>query len=221
MLKLCIFDLDGTVLDTLGTISYYANGALEKHGVAPIEKEDYKHLVGTGSANLVRKMLTFRECYSDTLFEKVHRDYNSAYNADVAYGTTVYEGLREVLDRIKKHGIRMAIVSNKPDFATRTVVNRIFGEEYFDFVTGQKEGVPLKPDPFAVLSVMKDMNVHEAECIYVGDTSTDMKTGKNANLFTVGVLWGFRERPELEENGADRIVASPSELWDCISERME
>ncbi|MBE6589825.1 MAG: HAD family hydrolase [Ruminococcaceae bacterium] len=217
MIKLCIFDLDGTVLDTIGTIAYYANNALEKNGVAPIEVEEYKYLVGTGIANLVRKMLEFRNCYSEELYGRVYHDYDTAYNADVAYKTTVFDGLREVLDRIKSQGIRMAIVSNKPDFAAQTVITRLYGDGYFDFVTGQKPGAPLKPDPTVVLSVMKDMNVCPEDCIYVGDTSTDMKTGKNARLFTVGVLWGFRGREELLENGADRLAEKPQDLLDCIA----
>ena len=220
MVKLCIFDLDGTVLDTLGTISYYANGALEKNGVAPIEQEVYKTLVGTGIKNLVRNMLNFRDCYTEELFERVFADYDSAYNADVAFGTRIYDGLHEVLDAIKAQGIRMAIVSNKPDYAAQEVVAKLYGENYFDFVTGQKPGGVLKPDPTVVLSVMKDMGVSPEECIYVGDTSTDMKTGKNAKIFTVGVLWGFRGREELEQNGADLLAETPQQLGEFVFERI-
>lgn len=217
MIKLCIFDLDGTVLDTVGSIAYYANFALSKNGVEPIPEEQYKYLAGRGISNLVRGMLEYRGCYSDWLFERVFHDYDTAYNADVAYKTTIFDGMLETLDMIKARGVKLAIVSNKPDFATQTVVRALYGEGYFDFVTGQKPGGILKPDPTVVLSVMDSFGATRDECLYIGDTSTDMQTGKRAGMRTVGVLWGFRGREELEENGADVIISRPSELCDCLS----
>lgn len=217
MIKLCIFDLDGTVLDTVGSIAYYANFALSKNGVEPIPEEQYKYLAGRGISNLVRGMLEYRGCYSDWLFERVFHDYDTAYNADVAYKTTIFDGMLETLDMIKARGVKLAIVSNKPDFATQTVVRALYGEGYFDFVTGQKPGGILKPDPTVVLSVMDSFGATREECLYIGDTSTDMQTGKRAGMRTVGVLWGFRGREELEENGADLIISRPSELCDCLS----
>ena len=219
MVKLCIFDLDGTVLDTVESIAYYANLALEKNGVEPIAVAEYKYLAGNGIAKLVRNMLDRRECYSPELYERVYKDYDSAYNADVAYKTTIFDGLLPVLDRLKAQGIRLAIVSNKPDFAAVTVTEALYGKGYFDFVTGQKPGGILKPDPTVVLSVMEDFGAVREECVYVGDTSTDMKTGKNAEMFTVGVLWGFRDRAELESSGADVIVSDPEQLYSAIMER--
>ena len=212
MVKLCIFDLDGTLLNTLNTIAYYANNALEKHGVAPIAVERYKYLVGKGAKNLIHVALRERDCDNDELFEAVFADYNVAYNANVSYLTVPYDGIVAMLAELRARGIQGAIVSNKPDFATKAVVGEIFGDGAFDYVTGQKEGVPLKPDPAAVINVMETFGVSASECIYVGDTSTDMKTGKNAELYTVGVLWGFRDREELEANGADAIVSHPDEI---------
>ena len=216
MIKLCIFDLDGTVLDTVGTIAYYGNLALSQHGVESIPVKEYNYLAGKGAANLVRGMLEFRGVYSDELYEKVFLDYNTAYNADVSYGTTVFEGLREVLDDIKSRGIRLAIVSNKPHFAAQTVINKLLGEGYFDFVTGQIPGVALKPDPTAVLDVMERFAVTREECLYVGDTGVDMQTGKRAGMRTVGVLWGFRGREELMRDGADVLISQPMELLECL-----
>ncbi len=218
MIKLCIFDLDGTVLDTVKSIAHFGNTALEMNGIEPIEVNEYKYLAGRGVANLLRGMLNFRNCYTDELYQKVFRDYNTAYDANVSYKTTVFEGLRETLDAIKAQGIRIAIVSNKPDFATRTVVKELYGEGYFDFVTGQVPGGVLKPDPTVVLSVMEKFGATREECLYIGDTSTDMQTGKNAGMYTVGVLWGFRGREELLENGADRLIEKPQELYDCITQ---
>ncbi|MBQ8310452.1 MAG: HAD family hydrolase [Clostridia bacterium] len=217
MIKLCIFDLDGTLLDTITTIAYYANYALEKHGVAPISVDRYKYLVGTGAKNLIHGALRERGCDGEALFERVFADYNAAYNANVTYLTAPYDGIVSMLEGLRKHGIKTAIVSNKPDFATKSVVREIFGDGYFDFVTGQVDGVPIKPDPTAVLNLIERLGIQKDECVYVGDTSTDMKTGKNAGLYTIGVLWGFRDRAELEENGADVIVAHPDELLEIIS----
>ena len=216
MIKLCIFDLDGTVLDTVGTIAHYGNLALGMHGVEAIPKKEYNFLAGKGAKHLVRGMLEFRACYSDALYDAVFRDYNTAYDADVAFGTTIFKGMKEVLDELKSRGIRLAIVSNKPDFAARTVVGKLYGEGYFDFVTGQKEGVPLKPDPTAVLDVMNQFGATREECLYIGDTGVDMQTGKNAGMKTIGVLWGFRGREELLRDGADVLLSKPSALLECL-----
>ena len=216
MIKLCIFDLDGTVLDTVETIAYYANASLEKNGIAPIPVFEYKKLAGMGIVNLIKNMLNYRECYSEELFDRVFRDYDEAYNKDTAYKSKIFDGLKEVLDKLKENGIKLAIVSNKPDYAAKDVVNLIYGKDYFTFVAGQREGIALKPSPDAVVSVIEDMGVSKSECVYIGDTSVDMKTGKNTNVFTVGVLWGFREEAELVESGADAIAKTPKDLYEII-----
>ena len=221
MTKLCIFDLDGTVLDTVGSIAHYGNLALQMNGIAPIEVEKYKYFAGDGARILIRRMLEHRSCYSDALHAKVFDDYNRAYNADVVCKTVIFEGLKEVLDHLKEDGYRFAIVSNKPDFATKTVTRALWGEGYFERVVGQKEGSALKPDPHEVFAVMQELGVNAQNCVYVGDTDTDMLTGKNANLYTIGVLWGFRGREELERSGADVIVETPKELYKTIIQHMQ
>ena len=217
MIKLCIFDLDGTVLDTVTTIAYYGNYALSKHGIEPIDVEEYKYFAGNGAVNLIKRALRFRDALTDETFEKVFADYNTAYNANTSYLTAPFDGIPETLDAIKAQGIKMAILSNKPHFATCGVINSLFGEGYFDCVYGQREDVPIKPDPTAVYGIINEMNVKPEECLYIGDTGTDMKTGKNAKLYTVGVLWGFRGKDELLEGGADTIIEKPQQLLDCIT----
>ena len=217
MTKLFIFDLDGTVLDTVKTIAYYGNYALQKHGIEPIEVKEYNYFAGNGAVNLIKRALRFRDALTDDVFQKVFADYNTAYNADTSYLTAPFEGIRETLDVIKAKGIKMAILSNKPHFATCGVITSLFGEGYFDLVYGQREGVPIKPDPTAVLGILQELNIKPEECLYVGDTGTDMKTGKNAGLYTVGVLWGFRGKDELLESGADTIIEKPEQLLDCIA----
>lgn len=221
MTKLCIFDLDGTVLDTVHTIAYYGNLALSKHGIEPIDVKEYNYFAGNGAVNLIKRALRFRDCLTDEVFEKVFADYNTAYNADTSYLTAPFDGIRETLDAMKARGIQMAILSNKPHFATCGVITSLFGDGYFDRVYGQREDVPIKPDPTAVHQIMNELNAKPEECLYIGDTGTDMKTGKNAGLRTVGVLWGFRGKEELLENGADVIIENPCQLLDCIDRQKE
>ncbi len=219
-MKLCIFDLDGTILDTVGSIAHYGNLALQKHNIEPIDEREYQYFAGDGAKILIRRMLEYRSCYSDELHASVFKLYNEMYNADVTCKTVIFDGLKKILDRLKADGYRFAVISNKPDFAAKTVATALYGEGYFDRIVGQKEGSALKPDPNEVLAVMKDLGASARGCVYVGDTDTDMKTGKNANLYTIGVLWGFRGREELEASGADAIVATPEELYQIIIKLM-
>ena len=217
MIKLCIFDLDGTVLDTVGSIAHYANYALVQHGIEPIEPKEYKYLAGGGIVSLMRGVLKYRGRDGDeALYASLYRTYDDAYNADPAYLTTIFDGMKETLDRLKDRGIRIAIVSNKPDFAAQEVVEALYGKDYFDFVTGQTERYPLKPDPASVNAVVERFGAKKDEVLYIGDTSTDMQTAKNAGLFAVGVLWGFRGRDELLASGADILLAHPSELLNLL-----
>ena len=127
MTKLCIFDLDGTVLDTVKTIAYYGNLALSTHGIEPIEVKEYNYFAGNGAVNLIKRALRFRNALTDAVFEKVFATYNAAYNTDTAYLTAPFQGIRETLDAIKARGVKMAILSNKPHFATCCVIESIFG----------------------------------------------------------------------------------------------
>ena len=216
MIKLCIFDLDGTLLNTLNTIAYYGNRALQNHGIQPIDTSEYRYLVGTGIKNLIRKMLIYRDCDTDACFEQVFSDYDTAYNADTSYLTSPYDGIKETLDILKSQGIKLAVVSNKPDFAVKSVVAKLFGEHYFDYVTGQKPNGALKPDPTEVLIAMKQFGAVPKECLYLGDTATDMLTGNAAQIFTIGVSWGFRDEEELRDGGAHAVIHEPSELLDFL-----
>lgn len=208
MIKACIFDMDGTVADTLTTIAYFANSALERFGLPTIEKETYKKLVGDGAAKLVRRMLD-TVGGPDAVYEELLKYYNSTYDSDFMYLTAPYEGILSMLEGLKAHGIKTAIVSNKPDSTTCKICGELFGG-LIDCCRGGIEGVPLKPSPQAVIETMQELQVSPEECLYVGDTGTDMETGKNAGIYTIGVLWGFRDEKELRETGADLIVSSPA-----------
>lgn len=216
MFKAIIFDLDGTILDTIETIAYYGNKALREFGFKEIETEKYKILAGNGAKFLIRSMLSTVGCNDPEVFEKVFEYYNNEYNTNTLYKTKVYDGIRELLTLAKNKGIKLAVLSNKPHQATVDVLGNFFDEDTFDFKYGAREGVPLKPDPAAAVMLAEQLGVKKEECLYVGDTDVDMKTGKGAGFYTIGVLWGFREREELEKNGADLIVQHPLEILKLI-----
>lgn len=218
MIKACLFDLDGTLLDTLSTISYYGNLALNKYGIESVENDEYKYFVGNGAKLLVERMLKFRNAYTDEMFDKVFEYYNEQYNADVKRYTAPYDGVTQLIKELRSQGIYTAVISNKPDYAACEAVNTFFGENMFDVVHGQREGIKIKPDPEGAIDILNTLKVKPEETVYVGDTWIDMQTGKSLGAYTIGVLWGFRDFDELKNHGADRIISSPKEILECINE---
>lgn len=215
MIKACIFDMDGTVSNTINSIAYFANNALKKAGLAQIETDVYKKLVGNGAKVLVERMLKTVGA-SESYYDEVAYEYNTKYDNDFLYLTEPYDGIIDMLKELKKMGLSIAILSNKPHVTAVKVSDALFSKELVDICYGGREGIALKPDPAGVFEILKELNIAKEECLYIGDTATDMKTGKGAGLYTVGVLWGFRDRKELEEGGADKIIEHPSQLIDII-----
>ncbi len=215
MVKACIFDMDGTVVDTLSSIAYFANNALNEAGLPSIDTEDYRYLVGNGAKNLIKSMLVKIDA-DEKLFDKVFSRYSTTYNDNFLYLAEPYDGIPDLLKALKDKGITIAILSNKPHATTIKISDALFGKDLIDVCYGARDGVALKPDPAGVFEILAELNLKKEDCLYIGDTSTDMKTGKGAGLYTVGVLWGFRERDELEDNGADAIISHPSELLNII-----
>ena len=212
-----IFDFDGTLVNSLPSIAYFANKALNKYGLPSIPEERYKKLVGNGAVNLTHRML--REVGAgEEMFDKVYREYYDTYDKNFSYLTVPYDGIIEMLKELKSKGIKTAVVSNKPDVTTQKICDEIFGD-LIDICRGQREDCPIKPDPTAVLEVIKEFGSKKEECVYCGDTNTDMETGKNAGLYTIGVLWGFRDREELESKNPDMIISSPSEILKLSDEQ--
>lgn len=211
MLKLCIFDMDGTVVDTISSIAYFANRALNLYSLPSIDKERYKILVGNGARVLVERMIAEVGGNEEQL-EKVYKEYNTTYDADFLYLTEAYEGVIDMLSALKGMGVKTAILSNKPDVTAGKVAKALFKEGLIDVCYGARDGIALKPDPAGVFDILNEMGVDKSECLYIGDTATDIKTAKNAELTSIGVLWGFRDRKELEGAGADFIIEHPSEI---------
>lgn len=216
MFKGCMFDLDGTLLNTIHTISHYGNQALRRFGLPEIETETYKRLVGEGAGVLVQRMMKENGVQDDALYSRVYEYYVSTYDADPYVLTEIYPGISELLDALRAGGMSLSVLSNKPHAATVKVIQQFFSAGTFQYVYGAREGVPKKPDPAMANYLLKEMDLSPSDCLYVGDTSTDMQTGKAAGMFTVGVLWGFRGLEELEHNGADFIAQSPSDILSCL-----
>ena len=216
MIKAYIFDLDGTLANTLNSISYFGNRALEQYGLPPVETAQYRYMVGNGAIKLVHRMLAASGNDSEENFRNVFPLYNDSYDADFMYLPEAYPGVPETLAKLREQGLKLAVLSNKPHSTTLKVVHNLYGEGLFDAIYGQREGVPLKPDPASLRAVMAELGVTPEECVYVGDTATDMQTGKGAAAFTIGVLWGFRDEEELRDNHADAIIKEPMQLLDYI-----
>lgn len=216
MIKAVLFDLDGTLSDTIHTIAYYGNLALSTHGFSGIPTDTYKKLVGNGRDLLIHRMLEYHNADTEENYIKVGKKYDDEYENDVMYLTKPYDGTPELLKDLKKDGIKCTVLSNKPHNVTQPVVELLFGKGILDICAGAKPGVPIKPAPDGALEIVKELGLSPEECIFVGDTYVDITTGKNAGMKTIGVLWGFRDEEELKNAGADYIVSHPSEIYDIV-----
>ncbi|MBQ4629973.1 MAG: HAD family hydrolase [Clostridia bacterium] len=216
MIKACIFDLDGTLLNTLFTISSLANNALEKHGIEAIDPEEVKYMIGDGTKKLIGRMLERRNVDLDESFDDVYKSFMKEYDKGVTDGTRPYDGIPELLAELGTMGIEACVLSNKPDKAARETVKLFFGD-LIDVTYGARDDVALKPDPEGLEKLFDEIGFSADECLYIGDTAVDMLTGKNGGCFTIGVTWGFRDKKELEENGADVIVDTPREILKYIN----
>ena len=218
MIKGCIFDLDGTLLNTITTITHYVNATLQKHNVEMITEEDCKRFIGNGAYELIRRALEFRSIDNKDAIERVLLDYNNAYNGEPLYLTEPYEGIRELLSCLKEKGIKLAVLSNKPDETTKSVVSSIF-PNVFDVVMGARDDVPLKPDITAPKLILSMLSLDNDEVMMIGDSAPDMQTGVGFSAgLTVGVAWGFRSREELWNNGADVVVENPLQILARLTE---
>ena len=215
MYNICIFDMDGTILNTLDSIAFFGNSALESLGLEVIPKERYKRMVGNGADMLMRRMLIYGG-NDISLCGRLREEYDKCYEAEPLKLTRPYPGIGNAMESLKESGVKLGILSNKPDNVTREIAQRIF-PNLFDRVQGQLEGVPIKPDPAALLQMTKDLGGKKKDVFYCGDSEVDMQTGKRAGVFTAGVSWGFREVSELLENGADCILETAEELYGQIT----
>lgn len=215
-MKACIFDLDGTLTNTLESMTYSVNLTLEEMGLSKITKDQCRLFVGNGARVLMEKSLKAVGDTDASRIEEGMEIYGRIFDRNCTYHVTPYEGIPEMLKALKDKGIQLAVLSNKPDRQTVKVVKAIFGEELFDYAQGQKEGIRRKPEPDGVWYLMEQMHVSKEECLYIGDSEVDAATGRNAGLKTIGVLWGFRDRKTLETAGADDLIDRPDEVLQFV-----
>ena len=212
-----IFDLDGTLLDSLDDLADSMNAALERQGFPTHPVEKYRYFVGDGITELARRVLP-PEQRNKAMVEDSVRQMSEEYAKRWACKTRPYPGMEDALDELAATGVRMAVLSNKPDAFTKKMIPALLPRWNFYPILGARPGVPVKPDPASALEIAALLGLPPSQIMYVGDTAIDMMTANMAGMFAVGVAWGFREVPELIEHGAQAVVKVPVELLKLLVE---
>lgn len=216
MLKAIIFDLDGTLLNTAPDIMRVLNASLAKFSLPPVESlERLYKMVGDGAYNLVDRAVPEDK---KQLVDAVYKDYVPAFAACDNANTALYYGEGEVLEKLKAAGVKLAVLSNKPQSATQAVCAQLLGRYNFDMLLGQGQ-FPLKPDPSGAEYIMRALGVEKDECIFTGDGETDVKTAKNAGIPCISVLWGFRKKQQLEKAGATLFAENYTQYLQILQEK--
>ena len=215
MIKAAIFDLDGILLNTLEDVVNACNYALKKCNFKTHSIEEYKVFVGDGRSKLIERIVPDEYKGNDEVKNKVLRLFDEYYSGHMLDMTKPYEGICEMLKSLKEKGVKLAVVSNKPDEFVGGIVKKYFGDT-FEIVHGQRTNYPVKPDPTTVYEVIEYFGIKLNESIYVGDSNVDIYTAKNAKVKSIGVAWGFRGEEELREAGADYIVYDSNEITELI-----
>lgn len=215
MIKGIIFDLDGTLLDTISDIGDSVNQMLEDYGYPTFTYDEYKLKVGHGFKNLIERSLPFNADFD--LKEEALSKFIYYYHRNYTNSSYPYPGILETLHKLTDQKITLAINSNKADEYTKNLAKIRLGEINFIDVRGQIDNIPKKPDPANALKIIETMQLDPSEVVYIGDSATDIKTAENAHLISIGVAWGFRGESELKEAGADHIAYKPEDIIDIIN----
>ena len=212
MIKAIIFDLDGTILNTIATITHFVNETLQKHGVSSITEAECKTFIGDGARKLIERALASGGVFDEEGLNKILPEYNSAYDKDPFYLTERYEGMESLLNELLCKEIKLGVISNKPHSTTESAVNHFYPNT-FHLVMGGREGVPLKPSVRAAEIMLSELSVSPGEVIYIGDSGVDMQFGKAFGAaYTLGAGWGFRTKEELLSSGADEVFDDVASL---------
>ncbi len=209
MYRMVIFDLDGTLLNTLDDLAYAGNYALSLFNLPVHETEKYRYFIGNGIPKLIERILP--ENYNYSTYNKVYNSFCSYYEYHMNDYTKPYDGIINMLETFKKNNIVSVVVTNKSDEFANSIVGEYFGD-LIEKTYGSIEGYPKKPDPYWVNKAVLDFGICKSDIIYIGDSGVDMQTAVNSGIFACGVSWGFREREELVEYGADIICSGCSEI---------
>jgi phosphoglycolate phosphatase len=214
MTRFCVFDLDGTLVDSLADLAAATNKALARHGLPQHPVQSYRRFVGDGVVQLLRRAAP--QGSTDVLLKELHEEFDDYYGAHCFDQTRPYQGCGELLRRLAEAGVRTAVLSNKPDAFACKIVQRLFPDAAFFSVCGSRAGVPKKPDPAALNRMILQAGVPKEQCLYVGDSDVDVMTAHNAGVRCCGALWGFRGREELQNAGADCLAQDPAGVFACL-----
>ncbi|MDL2310989.1 HAD family hydrolase [Peptostreptococcaceae bacterium OttesenSCG-928-C18] len=221
MFKAYIFDLDGTLINSIAQISTCFNNEIKKCGFKCIEEKHFNYFVGDGPKILVdrafeyiinRDSLNYSAEELDNIKRTVLENYLNSYINAPSVEAKLYPGIKEALKYLKENNKKIAVCTNKPLLAAKNILENIFGKNYFDCIVGLENEAHKKPNPYMINIIIEKLNLKNKDIVYFGDTSTDMITAKNVNVYAVGVLWGFREKEELLRFGADKIIENPLDI---------
>lgn len=212
MYQCCIFDLDGTIINTIHSLAYSISLTMEHFGYGPIDEDHTKKFVGDGFKKLVERALIYSGDDNLSHYEEALAFYEDTFEKNCLYKVEPYEGMKELLTFLKGRGIKIGVLTNKGQERAVECVEAVYGKGFFDLITGEGNGVKTKPDPSGAFMTAEYFHAKPSECLYFGDTNTDMRTGINAGMDTAAVTWGFRERAELEAFHPRYIINHPSEI---------
>ena len=212
MLKLAVFDLDGTLVNSIEDLADATNRALSENGYPVHPLENYNYYVGNGTKKLIERALPEGTDIAEQ--ERIHEIFSAYYRSGCLNKTKPYDGIVPMLEELKKAGIKCAVASNKPDAFSHSIVSALFRAEDFDFVRGKTDGTAAKPAPDIIFEILKTLDVSADEAVMIGDSDVDVLTAHNAGMKCIGCEWGFRGYEELKKAGAEFIVSEPMEIAD-------
>ena len=215
MIKLVVFDLDGTLADTLKDLGTAMNAALATENLPGYPMDDYRHFVGNGIDNLVK--VTMADAYTPEGAAQVKAEFKAYYTEHCQDYTAPYDGVAELLRRLTDDGVLTAVISNKPDQFVPGILRKLYPDHDFWYIKGHQEGVPHKPSPESLEKLIALSRFDKSEILYVGDSDVDVRFAHNGGVKVCGVSWGFRGAEELRQAGADSIVNSAEELYRVIT----
>ncbi|EDS72484.1 HAD family hydrolase [Anaerofustis stercorihominis] len=221
-IKAAIFDLDGTIINTLTDLANAGNYVLKKNGFPIHDNEEYRFFVGSGIRNLCIRILPEDKKNDEEWILKIFDQFNEYYGKHYMDNTCAYDGINEMLDTLIKNDIKVAVLTNKGHEFTVPMLKKVFGEFPFSVILGKTDKYPVKPSRECIMHVIGELDVKSSECIYIGDSNVDMKTAINGDIENIiGVSWGFRPIEELKEAGAKYIVDTPKEIIEIVNKLNE
>lgn len=221
MKTVCIFDLDGTLANTLDSLAYSVEETLKAMDLPAITREQCQAFVGNGARKLLELSLEASQKGASRRLPEAMEKYEEIFDENCDYQAEVYEGMMDVVQTLHRQGIRLAVLTNKPDRQAKKVMKKLFPEGVFQQVWGQKESVARKPSPEGICLLLEHFGAKKEECLYIGDSEVDLHTGRNAKVETLAATWGFRSRQELEQWGEVTLIDHPKDILQFIGEGMK